>query len=48
MTKLDNPNFWIMMGYFVGNGCLVYEKIGNYERNRINIVVPNHKIEEYF
>jgi thymidylate synthase len=35
------------MGLFVGDGWLVYEKIGNYERNRIYFVIANHQIEEY-
>ena len=48
VSKLDNPNFWWMMGLFVGDGWLVYEKIGNYERNRIYFVVANHQVEEYF
>ena len=47
LTKLDNPIFWWMMGLFVGDGWLVYEKIGNYERNRIYFVIANHQIEEY-
>ena len=47
MTKLENPNFWWMMGLFVGDGWLVYEKNGNYERNRIHFVIANHQIEEY-
>ena len=47
LTKLDNPDFWWMMGLFVGDGWLVYEKNGNYERNRIYFVIANHKIEEY-
>jgi thymidylate synthase len=47
MKKLDNPNFWWMMGLFVGDGWLVYEKVGNYERNRIHFVIANHQIEEY-
>ena len=47
LTKLDNPTFWWMMGLFVGDGWLVHEKIGNYERNRINFVIANHQIEEY-
>jgi len=47
LSKLDNPNFWWMMGLFVGDGWLVYEKNGNYERNRIYFVIANHQIEEY-
>lgn len=47
MTKLDNLNFWWMMGLFVGDGWLVYEKNGNYERNRIHFVIANHQIEEF-
>jgi thymidylate synthase len=47
ITKLDNINFWWMMGLFVGDGWLVYEKIGNYERNRIYFVIANHQIEEF-
>ena len=47
LTKLDDPNFWWMMGLFVGDGWLIYEKVGNYERNRINFVIANHQIEEY-
>jgi thymidylate synthase len=47
LTKLDNPNFWWMMGLFVGDGWLVYEKNNNYERNRIYFVIANHQIEEY-
>lgn len=47
MTKVDNPIFWWMMGLFVGDGWLVYEKIGNYERNRIHFVIANHQIDEY-
>lgn len=47
MTKLDNLNFWWMMGLFVGDGWLVYEKVDNYERNRIHFVIANHQIEEY-
>lgn len=47
MTKLDNINFWWMMGLFVGDGWLVYEKVGNHERNRIHFVIANHQIEEY-
>lgn len=47
MTKLDNNDFWWMMGLFVGDGWLVYEKIGNYERNRIYFVIANTQIEEY-
>ena len=47
LTKLDNPIFWWMMGLFVGDGWLVYEKIGNYERNRIYFVIANHQIQEY-
>jgi thymidylate synthase len=47
-SKLDNPIFWWMMGLFVGDGWLVYEKKGNYERNRIYFVVANHQVEEYF
>ena len=47
MIKLENPNFWWMMGLFVGDGWLVYEKNGNYERNRIHFVIANHQIEEY-
>jgi thymidylate synthase len=47
LTKLDNPTFWWMMGLFVGDGWLVNEKVGNYERNRINFVIANHQIEEY-
>ena len=35
------------MGLFVGDGWLVYEKNGNYERNRIHFVIANHQIEEY-
>jgi len=47
LKKLDNPTFWWMMGLFVGDGWLVYEKVGNYERNRIYFVIANHQIEEY-
>lgn len=47
MSKLDNPTFWWMMGLFVGDGWLVYEKDGNYERNRIHFVIANHQIQEY-
>ena len=47
MTKLDEPIFWWMMGLFVGDGWLVYEKIGNYERDRIHFVIANHQIEEF-
>ena len=47
ITKLDNPNFWWMMGLFVGDGWLVYEKICNYERNRIHFVIANTQINEY-
>ena len=47
LLKLDNPVFWWMMGLFVGDGWLVYEKNGNYERNRIYFVVANHQVEEY-
>jgi thymidylate synthase len=47
MTKLDNPKFWWMMGLFVGDGWLVGEKVGNYERNRIYFVIANNQIEEY-
>ena len=46
-TKLDNPIFWWMMGLFVGDGWLVYEKNGNYERNIIYFVIANHQVEEY-
>jgi thymidylate synthase len=47
ITKLDNPNFWWMMGLFVGDGWLVNEKNGNYERNRIHFVIANTQINEY-
>ena len=47
MTKLDEPIFWWMMGLFVRDGWLVYEKIGNYERDRIHFVIANHQIEEF-
>jgi len=47
IRKLDNPNFWWMMGLFVGDGWLVYEKNGNYERNRIHFVIANTQIGEY-
>lgn len=47
MTKLDNPDFWWMMGLFVGDGWLVEEQVGNYKRNRIHFVIANHQIEEY-
>lgn len=47
MSKLDNPEFWWMMGLFVGDGWLVHEKVKNYERNRIYFVIANHQIEEY-
>jgi thymidylate synthase len=47
LTKLDNPDFWWMMGLFIGDGWLVYEKVDNYEENRIYFVIANHQIEEY-
>ena len=47
MTKLDEPIFWWMMGLFVRDGWLVYEKIGNYERDIIHFVIANHQIEEF-
>lgn len=47
ITQLDNPNFWWMMGLFIGDGWLVYEKNGNYERNRIYFVIANHQNGEY-
>ncbi len=47
LTKIDDEDFWWMMGLFVGDGWLVYEKVGNYERHRIHFVIANHQIEEY-
>lgn len=47
MTKLDNPNFWWMMGLFVGDGWLVSSTHGNYHRDRIYFVIANHQIAEY-
>jgi len=41
MNSLDNPNFWWMMGLFVGNGWLLPRQ------SRIYFLIYNNQINEY-
>lgn len=47
-NKLDNLNFWWMMGFFLANGWIEYKNCNNSDKSKIFFYISKNKIEKYY